>query len=479
MSWKRLAVVVSFFAVACGAPSQSDGGAGGGTGGGTAGGAGGGTTGGGAGGGGGTSDAGNDAGSDAGDELSAAELALAHTFSPLPAVPADPTNAYADNAAAAVLGQRLYFDKSYAGPLIVGDDGTNGGLGDAGVRGRVACVSCHASAAGDDNRSRPNNVSLGTNFGTRNALPVVNSAFYAWTNWAGRFDTQWSLPLAVAENPVTMNSTRLEVAHLLWNKYRADYDAIFPVPLDPALDPAAADAARFPAAGKPAAAGADAGAWESMTTADRAIVNRIYANYGKALAAYMRKLVSRGAPFDRFVAGEAGALSASAKRGFKLFVGKARCAPCHSGPNFSDDQFHALGVPQSGPHVPANDTGRFGDVAGLLASPFNSAGAFSDDAGTGKLAGLAQDAGMVGQFRTKSLRGLSASAPYMHTGGLATLEAVVDFYDVGGGAPDGGPRDPLLAPLGLTAAEKADLVAFMRALDGAPVDPALNVDTSR
>ena len=89
--------------------------------------------------------------------------------SPLPAVPADSTNAYADDAAAAVLGQRLYFDRSYSGPLTVGNDGTNGGLGDAGVSGLVACVSCHGSVTGDDNRSTPNNVSLGTDFGTRNA----------------------------------------------------------------------------------------------------------------------------------------------------------------------------------------------------------------------------------------------------------------------------------------------------------------------
>lgn len=146
-------------------------------------------------------------------ELTADELARAKTFSPLPAVPADPTNGFADNAAAAVLGQRLYFDSSYSGALAVASDGANGGLGAVGDRGKVACVSCHASPSGDDNRSKPGNVSLGTDFGTRNALPVVNAAFNKWTNWGGRFDSQWSLPLAVAENARIMKSTRLEVAH--------------------------------------------------------------------------------------------------------------------------------------------------------------------------------------------------------------------------------------------------------------------------
>ena len=76
---------------------------------------------------------------------------MARLQSPLPNVPADPTNMYADDSATAVLGQRLYFERSYSGPLAVGTDGGNGGLGDAGVRGLVACVSCHHSAAGDEN----------------------------------------------------------------------------------------------------------------------------------------------------------------------------------------------------------------------------------------------------------------------------------------------------------------------------------------
>lgn len=413
--------------------------------------------------------------------LTREELTTSALFSPLPALPPDPTNAYGDNALAATLGQRLYFDTSYSGGLTVGSNGTNGGLGMAGERGKVSCDSCHLSPATDDNRSTPNNVSLGTDFGTRNALPVANASFYKWTNWGGRFDSQWSLPLAVAENPRIMKSTRLEVAHMLFNKYRADYNAIFPVALDPALDPLAADAARFPAAGRPkATAAAPDGPWELMTAADRAIVNRIYANYGKAIAAYMRKLVSRNAPFDRFVAGDGTALTDSAKRGFRVFTAKGKCSTCHLGPTFSDDQFHATGVPQTGPNVPGTDLGRFADVPGLLGSAFNTAGPYSDDAGTGKLTNLTQTAALMGQFRTPGLRGGGASAPYMHSGQVATLDAVVEFYDVGGGAvPDGGTLDKDLKPLALTTAEKADLVAFLKTLDGEAVPASLRMNTSR
>lgn len=417
--------------------------------------------------------------------LTDAEQRVIQTLSPLPAVPADPTNRYADDARAALLGQKLFFEKSYSGPLSVGDDGGNGGLGKVGDRGKVACHSCHGvgGAPLDDQRSHPNSVSLGTDFGPRNAIGLLNSAFGKWTNWGGRFDSQWSLPLSVAENPKIMKSTRLDVVHMLWNKYRTEYNALFPVALDPALDPAAADAARFPASGKPKAAPTDPdGAWEGMAPADREIVNTIYVNFGKALQAYIRKLISRNAPFDRFVAGDRGAISAAAVRGLRLFVGKALCIGCHRGPTFSDDAFHATGVPQSGPHVPPVDLGRFQDVPALLSSPFNSNGPYSDDRKTGKLQGLSQQESQRGQFRTKSLRNIVASGPYMHAGQLATLSDVMHFYKVGGGDVKGTGivKDPIMMPLDLTAQDEADLVEFVQTLSGGdPLPASLLADTSK
>lgn len=410
------------------------------------------------------------------DDFTDAERAILATLSPLGPVPADTTNAFADDPKAAALGQRLFFDKAFSGPLAVGDDGSNGGLGQPGEAGKVACASCHAvgSDALDDRRTRPNNVSLGTGFTTRNALGLVNSSYYAWTNWAGRFDSQWSLPLAVLEGGATMHGTRLQMAHVLFAKYRAEYDAIFPVPLDPALDPAAVDAARFPATGKPGDA-----AFDEMTPEDQAIINRIFTNYGKALAAYLRTLVSGNAPFDRYVAGDLGAVSDPAKRGLHLFL--AHCAGCHRGPNFADDDFHALGVPQTGDHVPEVDAGRFPDVGALLASPFNVDGVFSDDRATGKLGPVVPDDAQIGQFRTKGLRNVAGSGPFMHAGQFATLDDVIAFYDAGGGDVTGSPivKDPLIQPLGLDAQQRADLVAFLATLTGEPVPAERLVDTSK
>ncbi len=395
------------------------------------------------------------------------------TLSPLPAVPADTTNAYADNALARALGQKLFFDKRYSGALKQVSD-----LGAIGDVGKVACFSCHSSPALADNRSTPNNVTLGTDFHTRNAPPLVNSSYYVWTNWAGRFSAQWELPLAVAENPITMNSTRLTLAHFIFDHYKTEYEAIFGA-MEAAIG---TDAVRFPATGKPKALSTDPdGAWEGMAAGDKTIVNRIGANYGKLLEAYMRQLVNGNAPFDQWVAGTDHAVSESAKRGAELFAGKGRCLSCHNGPDFTDNQFHNLGVPQTGAHVPATDDGRFKDAVALLASPINSGTVYSDDINTGRLLGLTtpMPSGTKSQFRTASLRNIAQTAPYMHAGQLNTLADVVSFYNAGGGTPATGTlKDSLLFPLGLSASEQLDLVAFLNTLTGSSVSAALLVDTS-
>jgi len=391
------------------------------------------------------------------------------TLSPLPDVPPDPTNAFADLPAAALLGQKLFFDPRASGPLKVASD-----LGAVGETGKVACVTCHWGKYMDDQRSSPLNVSLGTDFHARNALTTINSSFYRWTNWGGRFSAQWELSLAVAENGAIVNSSRLAVAHLVFDNYKSDYEAIFGA-MDEAIG---TNAARFPATGKPAAAGAPAGDWETMQAHDQALVNAIFVNYGKAIEAYLRRLVSRNAPFDQFVAGAEAVISPEAKSGLKLFVGRARCVSCHYGPQLSDNKFHNLGIAQQGAHVPASDTGRYKDISPLLASPFNSAGLFSDAPDTGRLSGLTDPPPeeTLGQFRTPSLRGVALTAPYMHAGQLNTLDDVMNFYDHGGTVPAQGVKDPLLTRLYLSDQDKRDLVAFMETLTGDPVPAALLQD---
>jgi cytochrome c peroxidase len=405
--------------------------------------------------------------------LTDGELQAIRGFSPLPAVPADPSNRYADNAAAARLGQRFFFDKGYSGALVVGDDGANGGLGAVGESGKIACASCHLAPNFIDTRSKPNNVALGANWGRRNVTSIVNAAYYQWFNTDGGNDVMWA-GVTTTEGAGSHNSSRSRIAHHVFEKYRAEYEAVFG-PLDPALDPRHPQAARFPATAR-----TNEAAWMAMAAADQNAVNTIFANFGKAMGAYMRLLVSRDAPFDRFVAGDRSALGADAQRGVKLFLGKGGCAGCHSGAFFSDNAFHNLGVPQVGPHLAA-DEGRLPTIARLQASTnlFTSAGAFSDVRSSTRLDALQAADGLRGAFRTATLRNVALTAPYMHTGMFATLEDVIDFYDKGGGTSDFvGTKSPAMRPLGLTAGEKADLVAFLRSLTGQPVPNQLTLDTS-
>jgi cytochrome c peroxidase len=402
------------------------------------------------------------------------------TLSPLPAPPDEPTNRFADDPDAADLGQMFFHEKGYAGPLLV-----DSALGKVGDIGKVACASCHEGEWMIDLHSKPNNATLGVDWLPRNSNSVVNAAYYApWIENDGISDSMWADALVDLEVPIGFNSSRLRLVHVIWNKYRAEYDAVFDPDLDPALDPASPEAGRFPPEGKPGDA-----TWDAMAPADQEIVLQIMVNFGKAIDAYLRQLVSTDAPFDRYVAGETDAIGLAAKRGLKLFVGKAGCVHCHDGPHFSDNQFHVNGLKKMGSHVKFAETdGRALWIERMLSLPWNSASKWSDDPGEGgrRLAELKdmsveqEKAEWNGMWRTKALRQAAKTAPYMHTGQIATLREVVEFYNKGG--DDGGfvgTKSELVVPLNLTEQEIDDLVAFLETLTGDPVPPELRADTSK
>lgn len=155
-----------------------------------------------------------------------------------------------------------------------------------------------------------------------------------------------------------------------------------------------------------------------------------------ALATYERTLISPVAPFDSWINGDKSAVTKSAKSGFNLFNTKARCASCHAGWQFTDDGFHDIGLPD-------------------------------DDEGRGRL--LPHVNKMQHAFKTPGLRELTRPGPYMHDGSLPTLEAVVAHYNQGGvNRPS---QSELVEPLGLSAQEQADLIAFLRTLTSAGLPP--------
>jgi cytochrome c peroxidase len=158
-------------------------------------------------------------------------------------------------------------------------------------------------------------------------------------------------------------------------------------------------------------------------------------NVAKAIATFERTLTSKNSRFDRYVMGEKDALTAQEKRGLILFLSKAACSRCHNGPNFTDDQFHNIALPQVGP--------------------------LKEDLGRYEVTRQEED---KRAFKTPTLRNSDLTAPYMHNGVFETLKEVMDFYNKGGG------EDPLkseeIFPLHLTEEEQNDVIAFLHSLRG-------------
>ncbi len=154
-------------------------------------------------------------------------------------------------------------------------------------------------------------------------------------------------------------------------------------------------------------------------------------NIAKAIASFERTILSGDAPYDRFKAGDDSALSDAAQRGMNLFFGKANCSACHAGPHFTDGGFHNIGIGFDGSGH--SDPGRH-EQSNLL--------------------------GDLGSFKTPTLREIARTAPYMHDGSLATLEAVIEHYDQGG--IQNPQLDEEMFRIGLSEEEKADLVTFLK-----------------
>jgi cytochrome c peroxidase len=327
-----------------------------------------------------------------------------------PEVPADnpPT------AAKVALGRKLYFDTRLS------TDGT------------VACVTCHDPRHGfADGRGKPTSAGVGGKLGTRNAPTVLNAAFLASQFWDGRAATLEEQALQPLVNPIEHGFAD-HAAVLAKLRTLGDYPPLF----------------------------------QQAFGSAELTVERV----GQAIASFERTLLSLDAPIDRFLAGDAKAISASAQRGWELFNGKARCNTCHGRidvlPLFTDDLFHNLGVgveridfdTVSRKAAAAVERGTSVDELALTNAEASELGRFL----------VTRETKDLGAFKTPQLRNLTLTAPYMHDGSEATLRDVIEFYDRGGNPNaylDGGMR-----PLGLTDAEQADLVALLETFTSADLE---------
>jgi cytochrome c peroxidase len=276
------------------------------------------------------------------------------------------------------LGKQLYFD------------------GRLSKSGAISCAFCHNPGTGFAD-PRQTSIGIGGGVGGRQSPTVYNTAFNHVQFWDGRARSLEEQAIGPIQNPIEMGETHENVVSKL-NKlkgYQQQFRAVFGTEVN-------------------------------------------LQGIAEAIAAYERTVISTNSSFDKYVAGDTKAMDESAVRGMALFKGKARCILCHNGPNFTDNQFHNLGVPQVGPMK--EDLGRY-----------NVSKAEKDK----------------GAFKTPTLRSITETAPYMHDGALKTLEEAVDFLNAGGGANSN--LSTLVKPLNLTPEEKTDLVTFLKALTGEPI----------
>jgi len=319
-----------------------------------------------------------------------------------PPLKADPSNRLSGKADAIAFGRRLFFEPRLSGP------------------GSVLCATCHAPAkAFQDGKPR----AFGLAQVDRNTPTLLNVRFSRWFGWDGGHDSLWSQSVRPLLEAREMAATPAHLKQVVNKLFLADYRTVFR---------------------------------EEPADAETVLVN-----VGKALAAYQETLISGRTPFDRFrdaLAADAARNSSyavAAQRGLKVFVGKGRCASCHSGPAFTSGGF-AYGVSAFTASTAKDDGGRADGIRKLRGDPLNLLGKYNDDPsrstaeGTRRAEPRKSD---FGEFRVPSLRNAADTAPYMHDGSVPTLREAVRH------AADG---------LSLSESEAADLVAFLESLSDQP-----------
>jgi cytochrome c peroxidase len=293
------------------------------------------------------------------------------------------------------------------------------------ANGSVSCASCHqADKAFAD--GLPVAIGINGQAGTRNTPTVINAAFYQTQFLDGRANNLEGQALGPFVNPIEHGLTSHQVIIDVIRQdadYIKQFNTVFNVPAD-------------------------------AVTIDHVV---------KAIASYERTLVSGDSPFDRYLFGrEHTTLSESAERGLRIFKRKGNCLVCHeiswNNALFTDNRFYNIGVgfkrlmPVLDDFFDAVNQGKNPDDFPLTAIQRSELGRFN----------ATKNPADLGKFKTPTLRNIALTAPYMHDGSMKTLEEVIEHYDKGGDKSRF--IDAKIFSLHLTQQEKADLVAFMKAL---------------
>jgi cytochrome c peroxidase len=361
------------------------------------------------------------------------------TLTALEPVPADPTNRVADDPRAVRLGERLFFDTRLSSD------------------GKVACGTCH-----QPDRDFQDGTALGQGVGVtaKRTMPIAATSRSPFLFWDGRKDSLWAQALGPLESAVEHGGTRAQYAHVIAEKYRADYEELFgPLP----------DLSGVPASAGPAGNSTEVSAWSALGDQQRDAVTGVFVNVGKAIAAYERRIEFGTTRFDRYVDATTnrtrtdGILTTDEIAGLKLFIGKGKCTQCHNGPLLTNNEFHNTGVPPRA-GLPFDD-GRLTGAASVLTDEFNCRSRWSDArTGCSELDYLVTgDHVLERAYKVPSLRNVAERAPYMNAGQFATLKDALDHYNR---APAAAKGHTELRPLRLKTEELRQLEAFLRTLSG-------------
>jgi cytochrome c peroxidase len=361
------------------------------------------------------------------DEWSDAEVSMLRSLwiGSLPELPPDQSNAVADDANAARFGQALFFSTALSPSKA------------------IACATCHRPELRFTDGMQKGR---GVGVSRRNTMSIVGAAYSPWQYWDGRRDSQWAQALSPIEDPAEHGGSRELAAQAVAADpvLREKYETVF---------------------------GAMPGLEEPQQ------VDRVFANLGKAIAAYERLIMPGPSRFDEFVeavlAGDEQRqdrlFSTSERAGLRLFLGKAQCTQCHNGPLLTNHEFHNTGLLSFPGEVP--DKGRAAGVREVLADPFNCLSEFSDaqPQDCAELEFARSGFEVLGTFRTPSLRNLENTQPYMHKGQLFTLAEVLEHYNE---APPAMIGHNEAKPLGLSTTELRQLEAFLETLAAPLATPA-------
>ncbi len=330
------------------------------------------------------------------------------------------TNEYEGSVAAASFGHQLFFDT------------------DLSHNGSTACATCHhPDKAFTDGLAHP---ATHVQAAPRNTPTLIGAASSPWQFWDGRSDSLWAQALEALESPLDHGLSRSDVISVISTKYRPEYEALFGAL--PASDYSAA-------------------------------TDLAFTNVGKAIGAYVAMLKPAPAKFDRYVA----SLSAATKQGepveiltkteiagLKLFISeeKGQCISCHNGPLFTNNEFKSINVPD----FSGKDSGRLAGAEQVLGNPFNCLGNYSaaEKESCDELLYIKKDdPELYAAFKVPTLRNLSLTAPYMHSGIFPRLSDVLKYYN----HPLQRAGDHLdIAPLDMFPHELEQLEAFLMTLDG-------------